>query len=242
MWKLVAGPSTGIASSSLSLRAPEWRRGGSRWTPLLSTLAVPSPDWVHGTLLTGPSFGPGGQGAPPSHRRGWSRRQQEDHTHGGHQLPWSFGALTGLAPDGRDRRSEVMLPERGWGVSPRPCRTRSPAPQLGGHLKAPVSFLLCKSPNFLISCFAPSCDGTCRYVTYIIKIPPSKRHCALHEAGRGNCSYLSSARENQVQSSQSRSLKYSWGGGACSQGPSHQVTLLWAHSMQVLWWSCSCTK
>lgn len=148
--------------------------------------------------------------------------------------------VAGPGREGQEVRGHA--PRARLGVSPRPCRTRSPAPQLGGHLKAPVSFLLCKSPNFLISCFAPSCNGTCRYVTSIIKIPPSKRHCALQEAGRGNCSYLSSARENQVQSSQSWSLKYSWGGGACSQGPSHQVTLLWAHSMQVLWWSCSCTK
>lgn len=158
--------------------------GGSRWAPLLSTSAVPSPDWVHGTLLRGPLFGPGGQGAPPSHRQGWSRRPQEDHAHAGRQLLRSFGSLLWLALEGRNRRPEVVLPERGLGVSPRPCRTRSPAPQLRGHLKAPFSFLLCKSPNFLISCFAPS-NGTCHYVTSIIKIPPSKRHCALHEAGQG---------------------------------------------------------
>ena len=133
----MASPSTGICFILLLAQTPEWRGGGSRWTPLLSTLAVPSPDWVHGTLLRGPSFGPGGQGAPPSHRQGWGRCQQEDHTHGGHQLLWSFGSLTWLALDGRDRRSEVVLPKRGLGVSPRPCRTRSPAPQLGGHLKSP---------------------------------------------------------------------------------------------------------
>lgn len=70
------------------------------------------------------------------------------------------------------------------GRAPRARPGGEPEPQLRGHLKAPFSFLLCKSPNFLISCFAPS-NGTCRYVTSIIKIPPSKRHCALHEAGQG---------------------------------------------------------
>lgn len=32
----------------------------------------------------------------------------------------------------------------------------------------------------------------------------------------GDCTYLSSARENHIQSSQSWSPRYSWGQGACS--------------------------
>lgn len=76
-----------------------------------------------------------------------------------------------------------MVPERGVGTSLRPCSSRSPAPPLGGRRQAPFSFLLCKSPSSLISCFVPVCNGACCYVTSIIKIPPSQRHCALHEAG-----------------------------------------------------------
>ena len=58
-----------------------------------------------------------------------------------------------------------------------------------------------------------------------------------------NCTYLSSARENQIQSSQSWSPRYSWGQGPVhTHGPSHQMTLLWGHSRQGLWWTCSCTE
>lgn len=106
---------------------------------------------------------PGGQGAPPPHRQGWGRTPAR----GPRAEATSFSErqffdVAGLGWEVRGRAPRARL-----GVSLRPCSRRSPAPQLGVHLKAPLSFLLCKSPSFLISCFVPSCNGTCCYVTSI---------------------------------------------------------------------------
>ena len=130
-----------------------------------------------------PLVWPRRQGATPPHRQGWSRtpaRGPRTQRPPAPPEPRFFDAA-GLGP--RDGRSEVVVPERGLGTSLRPCSSRSPAPPLGGRRQAPFSFLLCKSPSSLISCFVPVCNGACCYVTSIIKIPPSQRHCLFTRPG-----------------------------------------------------------
>ena len=183
IWKLVASPSTGIRFILLPAQSPRVEGRGFQVGTLALHTGCPESRLGAQDSPGRPLVWPRGQGATPPHRQGWSRtpaRGPRTQRPPAPPEPRFFDAA-GLGP--RDGRSEVVVPERGVGTSLRPCSSRSPAPPLGGRLRAPFSFLLCKSPSFLISCFVPGCNRTCCYVTSIIKIPPSQGHCALHEAG-----------------------------------------------------------
>lgn len=147
----------------------------------------------------------------PSPQAGMEQKTSPRATHRGHQLLWSLGSLTWLDLDGR---SEVVLPEaEAWGEPGGPAAGGPRAPQLQVHLKAPLSFLLCKSPtpDFLFP--VPGCNGTC---CYVILYKQSTFPMTLRSSqGWGEVVLiLLLPGENHIQSSQSWSPRYSWGQGA----------------------------